>query len=235
MSSIKNVKNTRVELSAFQTLLKNKPAWGQYDAVNFSGTTLIDMTSNGRNGTTVNITSGSASGNGASVSIPYIKGTPTSTVVFPTGSIPTQYTIASLTRFETTGSKHRILQGTGNWLHGHYGLGGNGANGTAFYEGWRTAQTYTGQSAGWVNFVATNGITGYTIPNNIIYNGTAVSNALGGTGNKQLAINCLGICPEETSDFQFSQLIIWDQVLTPAELIVVSTALTTYLSTGILQ
>jgi hypothetical protein len=213
-------------LTPFKTLLINKPPWGQYSASSWSGTVLTDITKNGHNATTSGVSSGSASGNGSTVSIPYIKGTTTSTILFPTGSIPTTFTIASITRYETTGNKERILTSTaGNWVLGHAG-----SRGIAYFGDWMTTQTTKGNITDWLRMVANNN---GVIPNNILVDGIGSGIINGGFGNYTLSVN---MSPYgQTSDFQFSQLIIWPQALTVEEMQIVSNALENYLSTGVLE
>jgi hypothetical protein len=126
------------------------------------------------------------------------------------------------------------LQGTGNWLHGHWGTNGtSGGNGLAFYEKWVTPNAGTAQLATWVNMVGSN--TGNT-PDNVMYNNSSIGLNSGGAGLKQMAINAIGTYgSSESSDFEFSQLLIWDVPLTTAQMQIVSAALENYLTTGVLQ
>ena len=211
--------------TSFEQLLVNKSPWGKYSASSWnSGTNILtDLTGNGRNATTTNVSSGTASGNGATASIPYIGGTTTGTVLWPTSSIGSTFTLATITRYSGT-TKGRVLHGVvSNWLHGHW----SGLRGVAFYEGWKTAQTSVGTQTDWLNMVGTNS-TSVSIPNNIIANGTSRGTANGGSGSDRLRIGV-----SESSDFQFSHTFIWNQGLTQAELGYVSSAYTSYLSNGI--
>ena len=230
MSSIKNIKGSQKQ--TLQSILTNKPAWGQYSASNWvSGTnTLTDLTGNGRHATTSGVAYGTTTGNGCSGSITSIGGTTTTTILFPTGSIPTTFTVASLSRYSNTGAVNRVFQNisTGNWFHGHQGS----KRGVSYYEGWKTAQASLGTQRNWLNCVGTNG-SGVSIPSNILVDGSGVGVANVGTGNMTMAIN-LGRTAE-TSDFEFSQLIIWDVALTTAEMVVVSNSITNYMNTGFLQ
>lgn len=221
-----------VSLTAFQTLLANKPPWGQYSASSWSGTTLTDLTTNGRNATTSGVSLGTTTGNGATGTITSLAGGITNTILWPAGSIASSYTICGLTRYTTTNTTNQqrtLCSSTNNWLQGHWA----NKRGVAFNaSSWRTqSTTSTGTLLNWLNSCATSSSTG---PNNILMDGVGVGLNVGGNGVvSPLSINlCQG---GETSDFEFSQLIIWDQVLTDTELLVVSTALNTYLSTGVLQ
>ena len=75
--------------------------------------------------------------------------------------------------------------------------------------------------------------TSIAVPNNVLVDSVARGTVNGGTGGYTLSINGSG--SQEQSDFQFSQLIIWNQALTTTEMSVVATALNTYLTTGVLQ
>ena len=223
-------------MTAFQQLLVSKPPWGQYDATNWvQGTlTLTDITGNGRHGQGAGgITQSTGSGNGATASINSIGGTTTATILWPTGSIPNPYTTCSITRL-ATGTQNRVLQSeTDNWVGTHHGQGAGGIKRGVHYNGtWKTLQVNTGTITNWLNFCTTSG---NTFPNNVLLDGNGVGIASGSNGVvSKLAIN-IGPFVNEKSDWSFSQLIIWNQVLTPAEMVIVSTSFTNFLATGILQ
>ena len=223
-----NTLSIRKTRTPFQKLLVDKPPWGKYSANSWvQGTkTLTDETSNSRNADgSGSITYSTSSGNGASASIPYIIGDPSSTILWPSGSIGNPYTICSITRY-ATGTNGRVLQSqTDNWLHGHHGLTGNVKRGVLYNGAWRTNQVNTGTTTDWLNFCATSG---NSFPNNVLLDGSGVGILAGSNGVvSKLAIN-LGPYPLEISNWGFSQLIIWNQVLTPAEMVIVSTAFTNY-------
>ena len=70
--------------------------------------------------TTGTITKTTESGNGATGNITYISGGTGATMTFPTNSIPAQFTILSLTRYNGA-SKNRILQAQDiNFIPGHH-------------------------------------------------------------------------------------------------------------------
>ena len=230
-----NNKKTYVN-TPFKQLLVNKPPWGKYSASSWvQGTqTLIDETGNGRHGVGGGgVSLSSSSGNGATASIPYIQGLTTDTILFPNGSIPTAHTICCISRYAsaTTSKQHRILTSTSdNIVIGHH-LNKRGVlyNGT-----WKTLQTTVGPTLDWLNLCYTNGI--YPNSNNVLVNGVGQGIASGGNGIvSRLSINLVSVYTTEVSDFQLSQLLIWDVVLTPAEMIIVSNAYTQFLSTGILS
>ena len=75
---------------------------------------------------------------------------------------------------------------------------------------------------------------GPNVSNNVMVDGVSITESTGGLGGSDLRINGPGAC-SEPSEFEFSQLIIWNQALTSAEMNVVSTALNTYLTSGTLR
>ena len=220
-----------IQYQGLRNLITSKPPWGIYDATmwNSSTNTLPELRGNGRNVTSGGtITFGTASGNGSTASISYVAGGTGSTLTWPSGSIPTNYTICTISRYISGGTNRRIVQSTGtlNWLHGHW----NGLRGVVYYGdavGWMTqSSTSVGTLTNWL---VTCGKNGGTLPNNILIDGVASGTNNGGVGNAQLCINV----PYEQSDWQFSYAIIWDQTLTDSELVSVSNALQYYLTSGI--
>ena len=215
----------------FQTLLLNKPPWARYSASNWSETTLTDLTTNARHATTANLTTTTGSGNGATASITYLTGTSTGSIRFPPGSLPTTYTVCSITSLTTSGGP--LLQsGPSNpFLCGHWG----NQRGIVYYNGvWITPEVSIGTPTDFVNVVTTNSES-VAIPNNALIDGTgyATSNSGSHTANF-LTINNGGWVTS-TTPFRFSQLIIFDQGLTTEEMYIVSNALKTYLTSGVLQ
>ena len=220
----------------YQSILASKPPWGRYSAASWvSGTnTLTDLTGNGRSATTSGVASGSASGNGATASIAYLAGSTTATIAWPAGSIPINNTICFLTRY-ATGTNALVMamssnNGGDNIWYGHDSSSKAGI--MYFNTGYKTPTTNSIVASNWLNFCTSNGL---AFPNNILANGSAIGT--GSIGPSQ-GVTTLGINKYTyggPSDFQFSQLIIWDQVLTATELVTVSNALNTYLSTGVLQ
>jgi hypothetical protein len=216
------------QYAALYAIYSNKPPWGIYDADKWNSSTNVlpdirgwsrDATSGGT------ITKGSGAGNGATSAVAYITGSTASSLTWPSGSIPTNFTICSVTRY-TGGTSRRILNGTSNWLHGHW----SGNRGVCYYEGWKTNSTGVGTLNNWLVCCGKN--SGST-PNNILLDSVASGTATGGASNQQLFINAGGGNYGETTDFQLSYLIIWDQILTDAEMLTTSNALLYYLSSGI--
>jgi hypothetical protein len=213
--------------TAFTQFINYKKPWGMYAARSYNSNILPDLTNNGRNAICTGVTLNNISGYGANVIIPYIYGSQTSTVNWPDGSIPTNFTVCSITRY-TDGNNHMILKGgSGTWIHGHWG----GAKGLAHYQvsmggGDRTASTLT-------NWVVVCGKNNGTKPKNILVDNNPVGSTDGGTGGQiRMIINTIGQHSEK-SDWAFSHLFIWDQNLTDDEMLFVSRVLKQYLVDGI--
>ena len=157
------------------------------------------------------------SGNGATASIQYLKGGRLSTVEWPTGSIPSEFTVCSVTRYVMSGTMGRILAGkTVNWYHGHHANN----RGVAYYGILNTYHVSVGLLTDWLVMCGRN--TG-SKPNNIFVDGVAAGYWTGGSGSSVLGIN---ISPTyENSDWEFRELMIWNTSLSDAEMVTVSTAL----------
>lgn len=218
----------------FITLINTKSPWGIYSASKFSNITnlLYELRGNGRNATTSGtFTTGSATGNGATGSIKFINGTTTSSMVWPSGSVPGTQTFAFITRYTNPSTnQYRILTSynlSPNAFYGHH----NYKRGVAYVNSnYLTSAVTAGTATDWVNMVVK---TGGTAPNNVLLNGVAcgtATNANGTTGT--LTINSQTNFGPEYTDFGFSYLMIWDQALTDAEMVIVSNQLAFYLNTG---
>ena len=212
-------------------LFQNKKPWGMYFAEDWSGTTLLDKSGNGRHATTSGITKIVGSGNGATGNITYLTGTTTSTITWPSGSIPSTFTIVSLTRYNNSINQVRVLQGTGiNWLHGHL----NGYKGATYYGNGFKSNGSTTNATNWVCTIGKNDsrVTGYA--NNILVDGVASGIETGGSGNSTLTINNSTFGGNSSrSDFAFSFVMIWDQHLTDAEMVLLNNMIDQYKTDGI--
>ena len=200
--------------------------WGAYFASDWSGTTLPDISGNGRHAiTTGTITSNTLSGNGSTAAISSISGNTTATITWPIGSIPTTFTILSLTRYTGPNYRRILSSKTGNWFHGH----SSNARGDAYYEGWKTTTANKGTLTDWLCFIGKN--SGST-PNNILADGTGIGTATGGSGNNyQMAINNISYTGE-TSDWSLSCAVIYDSILTDAHMTKLNNFINSYKSTG---
>jgi hypothetical protein len=224
------------QMSALKTLIQTKSPWGIYSAESHSGTTLTELRNNGRNATTTNVSKANQAANlkGATASIPALSGSTTGTISWPSGSISPTFTICSITRYEAPSgaNNQRILRsvnGAQNWWHGHR----QGIKGTCYYGMSATSNVSSpGALDNWLVCCGSNNAASLiqSAPNNILIDGIGRGNGNSfGSTTTNLVINSV----TELSDWKFSQVFIWDQQLTNAELLVVSNALIQYLVDGV--
>ena len=185
---------------------------------------LYDISGNGKHAITSGVSLNSGRGNGASVDLEYLSGDTSSTVLWPTGSIPNVFTICSITRYVISRTDDAILSGKSKlWFHGHY----NSRRGEAFYGKYLTHDGGTqGTGTDWLVMCGKNG---GLAPNNILIDGIAGGYYNGGTGGDDLSIN-LGRYAK--SNWAFRELTIWNTALSDSDMVVMSTALRTSLLYG---
>lgn len=209
--------------------------WGAYFAEDWSGTILRDSSGNGRHATTAGtIYSSNLSGNGAFAPISYISGSTTSSITFPSGSIPSTFTILDLTRWTNssdTSKQQRIINGSStNWMQGHIAS----KIGDAYYTTWIADNTgyasVVTNVTDWVCTIGTNRTTG-TVGGNVIANGVKRGTALGGGTSTALTINN-GFITGQNSDWAMSCILIWDTALTDAQMIELNQLVNNYKETG---
>jgi len=220
--------NFRVsENNLLYSIFQKKLPWGVYFAedYNSSTNTLFNyIRNNGRNATcTGTISSVWGNGSGANSNIYYITGGTSATINFGSGSLPPNFTVCSLTRYNGA-TKRRIINSTpGNFLHGHW----NTYKGVCHYDGWKTihADRTLGNQNDWLCCIGRNN---NSIPTNIICDGIPVGGNVGGTGGYNLTINT-----SEASDWAFSLLMVWDQFLTDDEVFYLNKLVSDYTDKGI--
>jgi allantoicase len=187
-----------------------------------------DLSGNGRVG---RLTSGSASvgsiaghGADAGVSIPYVGGSASTQILWGSLSVPSTFTICSITRYSGA-AKFRILTCTsGNWLHGHWS-----SNAGATFYGDNIDLYYTiTPNTNWVVACGRN-VVGSSQVGTII-NGVPTSRGKGGTGNCDLTIG--GGWIGEVSDWQLSSLYVWNSHLPDDVFAHVSDELNQYRGSG---
>ena len=212
-----------IKIGNNRNIINNNKPWGMYFAEDWIGTTLPDVSGNNRHATTAGtITKYFTNGNGATNPITYLTGGTSSTISFPSGSIPNNFTLLTLTRYNGGTRRRIIMAQSGNWLHGHY----NGNRGVCHYDGWKSPSSSTGTQDNWLCCIGRN-LT--TTPNNIIVDGNGIGTASGGTSNIQLSIN---IGYYETSDWGFACVLIWDKHLTDNECFELNSIISNVLSFG---
>ena len=155
----------------------------------------------------------------AATDVKYLTGGTMSIVVWPTGSIPSLFTICSVTRYIKGGKMQKILAAlTINWYHGFW----NSKRGVAWYDGWSTTVVSVGVLTDWLVMCGKNGGSN---PKNILVDGIAIGVKSGGIGSSSLCINSHLFSPSENSDWAFRELMVWDIVLTDADMVTASTHL----------
>lgn len=212
----------------YYELFNNIKPWAIYFAKDYDSTThtLYDSSGNERHASTFgNITAGKSSGNGASNMIDYIQGGVDSGVNFPNGSIPKNFTIASVTRY-TGDNKKRILQARNlDWYHGN----DNNTVNTCKYGIQKTIEQPTSSNnTNWIRIIGKNS----NNLNSVIANGSpiAITNDNGGFGSNALTINRSIITTDKNSDWALSCVIIWDFTITDNEMTVVDEFLGKYMN-----
>jgi hypothetical protein len=211
------------DVTAYEKLLIDKKPWGRYSASSWSGTTLTELGGTvSRNATTSGVVNGTSTGNGANAPVTYLTGSRIDSILWTSGSIPSIFTIFSITRYIEGGDQQRILQGTNNnWMHGHWDT----FRGICNYRKFVTPYSNTGVKSDWLECGGTNSNI-VNVPNNVLVDGVPIGTARGlSTADDILSINEY----DQPSDFGF------DQALTANEMTIVSDALMNYLATGILD
>ena len=158
-----------------------------------------------------------ASGNGAANAVTFISGTTATKLLWPENSIPSTFTVCSVTRY-TGGVRGDLLScrdgsaGTA-WHHGHWTYPPDAGRGVAFYGDWKaphTARTSVEVVDDWLVMCGTNA--GATAPGNIILDQNEIGTADGGVGNCRLKIGYIG-AGWPTSDWGLHSLLVWDYSL----------------------
>lgn len=207
---------------------RTKP-WAIYFAEDYNSTTntLYDCSGNKNHATTFgNITMNTSNLYGATNPISYIQGDINSGINFPNGSIPSQFTIGSITRYTDTINNKRILQGKNkNWCHGFSNINVCNYGGTQYVNYTSTNTT------NWNRVIGKNDNIN-SINNSIIVNGAYNGNYNGGIGNDTLTINNSTITTNANSNWALSCIIIWDKILSDADMLLLDGYLNSYLTTN---
>jgi len=178
----------------------------RYNAGSVSGTTWTDVTGNGYNATFSSAPSiVSGNGNGATNSFNVIRLAYSQTCSFPTGVLPSTYTIFHVCRYNG-GQSYRILTGqTTNWLSGFW----SGANAVAFHNGWMTQNSTAVYGNNWI--ISTDQNTQYRA------NGTLYGNTgYGSPTYDRICINT-GAFVEQT-DCDVAEIFVYNRTLSQTEI-----------------
>ena len=201
-----------------------RPTYGWYraDSLYWSSSTqlLYDISGRGNHASTNGggISLAEEIGYGATTGVRYLTGGTSSTVTWPTGSIPSAFTICSVTRYVVGGKRKRILAATDiDWYHGHH----DSKRGVAFYGNLNTNGLSKGKNI--TDWLVICGKNGDSVPNNILVDGEAAGERVGGTGSAILSINVN--LNEKNSNWAFRELMIWNTALSDTQMSSVSKSL----------
>jgi len=152
------------------------------------------------------VATAAASGDGAANAVSFISGTTATKLLWPENSIPSTFTVCSVTRY--TGGSSLIILGCASspsqheaWIHGHH----ESMRGLAYYDGFKTSGSQ-GVTDDWLVMCGTNAEA--TFPGNIIMDQDEIGTADGGAGGCRLNIGY-----HYTSDWALHSLLIWDYSL----------------------
>ena len=177
------------------------------------GTSWLDLSGNNNHATVTNpneleVTRRTSTPGQENTSIYFrcLRGSITATVLWPAAILPATYTLFHVARY-SGGNESRIFQSaTGNWLSGFWG----GLAGQAFHNGWLTNSTTDYFGRNWVISTDQNSLyRGFS-------GGTTVEGTGGGGTSARLAINT-GSYPNERSDWEIAEIIVYPRTLSVAE------------------
>ena len=234
-------------LTQFNMLITYNIPWGIYNGAITQNNKLVDLLGRKCKDAIINneyniISNESTYYDGKNVNIPYLKGTTSTQIIFPEGSLPKLYTICVISRYTNPNrNKQRILTATTaqnpNWLLGHWNGYKNVAYNITFIN-----NIYNG--SGFITPLDTPGDINWVvscckssakdISKGLLFNNIPSGlKILGDIHNNDKAALCInaGEYTGEKSDFGLSYLIIWDKVLSDYELSIASNTLINYLIT----
>ena len=188
-----------------------KDMYARYQAEKWDATARVLRDSSGNNRDSItaagNINKVGAAVGGSPEVMTFLEGNTGSGIVFPPGSIPTKFTVCSVSRY-TSNRRGRILQAAQpNWLHGHW----YGRRGVAYFDGWLNYNNM-GKHEDWLVMCTKNAASPA-----MIVDGQYIDKGKLNGGNKQLTINRGAY--NEKSDWGVAEIMIWDRHLDLAELL----------------
>jgi hypothetical protein len=166
-------------------------------------------------------------GAGAGVSVPFVGGTTSTQILWGDLSVPSTFTICSITRYSGSVKERILACSTLNFFHGHHG----GKAGSIYYDKDINFFYSITSNTDWVVACGRNVGPGGSSTGTII-NGVAKSTGLGGTGGCDLNINKPFLGVSEKSDWQLSSLFVWNSHLPDDVFAQVSSELNQYLAAG---
>ena len=148
----------------------------------------------------------------SSSSLPFLYGPTSASITWPTGILPSTYSMFHLAKYQkvSQGNNKRILQGlTTNWLSGFW----NGLSGVAYHNGWITQSASSAHGTNWV----------LSTDQNSLYRSLGRTRGTTGAGTPSydtIALNA-GNSPTETTDFTFQALMVYNRTLSSTEYLMV--------------
>ena len=216
-------------LTPFQQLINDKRPWGKYSPSSYYNNVWNDESLNNRHATCSGIVPKITVGKGASspLGVNCLSGTIASSIIWPLGSIPANYTMCVVSRYSEITNTQRVLTdvGTTNQIFGHYGYNGP-ERGTLYDNGFKLV----GSSVNFTNWLSLCVIRNGTVifPNNVLIDNVAVGqNQVTNLTVGRLGVNTSGFPGGEKSSFEIAHVIVWDLPLTASELVLVSNAFNT--------
>ena len=189
-----------------------------FHATNYVGSgpwVLRDSSGNGRDstGSRGTISVATATVGGATAEVTFLQGSTTAGINLAAGSIPSFFTICSLSRYTGSTNQRRILNTAGgvNWLHGHW----NGRRGVAYYN-----QNYDlssasskGTATDWLVMCGKNDASPALSVDGVLVEDSIANR---GSGDHQLSINNGS---PEYSDWAVAEILVWDRHLASEEML----------------
>ena len=148
-------------------------------------------------------------------------GTTNTTIMFPNNCLNSNFTLCSITRYNSSNYNYILSSTDGNIIHGHY----NGINGYIKYNNILNNKNITNNN----NFVIACCKNSNILTNSILLNNKPYGNSninIGNLSNKTLSINAIN---GGKSDFGFVYLIIWNKILEDKYIQQISTAFINYI------
>lgn len=211
------VEPVKHELPDYTAMTGTKP-WGVWRADDFDvgASKIPEASGNGRDAV---VTSGAiahknaAKANGATSDFSILGGGVRTTIKFPQNSIPAgSRSVCGLSRYSGA-AKSRLIttqSNKNNLLYGHW----DGRRGVVHEEGW-SSSTSRGTTTDWLAFCFSSD---ESFPSNLLVNSVPSGTAFAKEALSSPAAFGINTFNSEVSDFEFSELIVWDKALHSDEL-----------------
>jgi len=239
----------------FKNLISIKPPWGMYNCatININNTNKLKDVFNRecRYATIINkydiISNETTYYNNQPVNLQYLKGDQNTQIIFPEGSLPTNYTICIISRYTSSDNSkcNRILTSTDasnpDWLLGHFNnyikvmynkttslddKGIDNGNGNGYASPFETAG-----NTEWLVSCCKSDAT--VVQNSILFNGIpSAKQQCDIVKNPLASLSINGSNKGQKSEFGLAYLIIWDRILADQELAIASDMLINYITTN---